>query len=196
MADTQLQEQWRAAQVWERAWWLNNQQMHAVEIRKGDTVANWLNIGDVSQLRVLDIGCGPFSILQRRRAAYGVAVDPIDYGPLEQPYQALGIQRLLRRGEDLLEKTTEQFDEAWVYNCLQHVESPEQVLRNAMQLAKRVRLFEWINIPPYEGHLHMLTSERLAQPFRAAGWHDDLVMVGAADADGLNGTFLVGVFTR
>lgn len=186
--------QWRAAQEWERAWWLANSARHAEEIYKSDIVANWLLIGDVSTKSVLDIGCGPFSLLQRRPAGRGVAVDPIDYGPLEERYRELGIRRVIAKGEDLTPALVGHFSEAWIYNCLQHVENPELVLRNAIQLADRVRVFEWINIPPYEGHLHMLTAEGLVRPFQETGWTDELTIVGVSKTEGLHGTFFAGVF--
>ena len=64
------------------------------------------------------------------------------------------------------------FDEAWIYNCLQHVLNPTQILENAMKVANVVRIFEWVNIDPYEGHLHRLTPELLREPFmkEGSGW--------------------------
>lgn len=191
-----LQQEWQAAQTWERDWWLNNPQQYAVEISKSDTVAGWMGIRDMPYSAVVDIGCGPFSILQRVKVRMGVAVDPIDYGPLEFGYKTAGITRLVARGEDVVLGDDQLFDEAWIYNCLQHVEDPTLVITRAMAVAKRVRLFEWVNIPPYTGHLHMLTDELLASPFHAADWHCNLRTHGVADADGLNGQFFVGVYTR
>lgn len=189
------QQAWEECQTWERNWWLNNPEMYPVEIQKGDIVGGWLGIRDMPTASVVDIGCGPFSLLQRVKVGTGYAVDPIDYGPLEIGYQIAGISRVLCRGEELtLYLGNTRFDEAWIYNCLQHVEDPQEILRQATQIAKRVRLFEWINIPAYTGHLQMLTLEGLIRPFREAGWLPDFQCVGTADFDGLNGEFFVGVF--
>ena len=189
------QHAWEEAQAWERSWWLNNPQCYQQEIKKGDIVAGWMGIRDMPTQAVVDIGCGPFSLLQRVVVRAGYAVDPIDYGPLELGYTTAGIKRICCRGEDLLANVPGmQFDEAWIYNCLQHVEDPTAVITQAMRCAQRVRLFEWINIPPYQGHLHMLTAAGLAQPFAQAGWHTDFSFIGQADFDGLNGSFYVGVF--
>lgn len=191
------QEEWEAAQAWERNWWLTYQNLHQFEMQKSDAVARWLGIRDMPSTSVVDVGCGPFSLLQRFAVSVGCAVDPIDYGPLEQGYVTTGIRRLICRGEELTTHLAgQQFDEAWIYNCLQHVEDPVEILRQAMQVAHKVRLFEWINIPPYQGHLHMLTEELLAQPFAAADWHTDFRLIGYADFDGLNGDFYAGVFRR
>jgi ubiquinone/menaquinone biosynthesis C-methylase UbiE len=191
------QVEWEKAQEWERNWWLNTPQQYRVEIKKGDIVASWLGIKNSPALSVIDIGCGPFSILQRVQVGFGCAVDPINYGPLELGYTTTGISRVFCRGEDLSDMLPgAAFDEAWIYNCLQHVEDPTAVLGQAIRVAKRVRLFEWINLPPYTGHLHTLTIPMLMAPFREAGWHTDFHFQGVADADGLNGEFYVGVFSR
>jgi hypothetical protein len=65
-----------------------------------------------------------------------------------------------RRGEDI---AMDGWDEAWCYNVLQHVDDPALVVANARKAAKLVRLFEWIGIPPHEGHPHMLTGPLLRE---------------------------------
>ena len=193
----QQQKEWEEAQAWERNWWLSNPQMYTTEIAKGDIVAGWLGIRDMPTKSVLDIGCGPFSLLQRYTVGAGCAVDPIDYGPLEISYKIAGITRLICRGEEISQRLGEiVFDEAWVYNCLQHVEDPLAILHEAIKLSQRVRVFEWINIPPYTGHLQRLNERILTQPFLMAGWHTDFSFTGTADFEGLNGEFYTGVFRR
>lgn len=190
------QQVWEEAQQWERSWWLSNPQCYRAEIEKGDIVAGWLGIKSMPTTTVVDIGCGPFSLLQRVTTAESCAVDPIDYGPLELGYQIGGIERLVCRGEDLVAHLGGRtFDEAWVYNCLQHVEDPVAVLQQAMRAARRVRMFEWVNIPPYTGHLQLLTPALLSQPFLAADWKIDFYFSGFANNWGLNGEFYSAVFS-
>ena len=189
------QQLWEEAQQWERTWWLSNPQRYRIEIEKGDIVAGWLGIKSMPTTTVIDIGCGPFSLLQRVVTGPSCAVDPIDYGPLELGYQAAGISRILCRGEDLVANLGGRvFDEAWIYNCLQHVEDPRVILQQAMLAAKRVRLFEWVNIPPYTGHLQMLTQDLLREPFLTAGWRSDFQISGTASNWGLDGEFYAGSF--
>ena len=195
MTVTETQQEWKDAQAWERNWWLNNPGMHSFEISKGDAVAKFLQIGDVSSKSVLDIGCGPFSLLQRIKARVAFALDPIDYGPLEEAYARQGITRLIIKGEDLGDNYG-TFDEAWIYNCLQHVEDPDKILRNAIAVSSCVRLFEWINLPPCPGHPQMLTLPLLCRPFEDAGWKRDLLINAVADFGGLNGPFCVGIWRR
>lgn len=187
--------EWENAQKWERDWWINNPSCHAHEILKGDIVAGLLGIRDMPTKSVIDIGCGPFSILQRVSVAKGVAVDPIYYGPLEILYKSAGISRIISRGEDLV-PNGDLFDEAWIYNCLQHVEMPMRVIERAMSVAKRVRIFEWINVPPYTCHLHMLTTKLLSHLFHEAKWAIDCELVGKANHSGLVGDFFVGIYSR
>ncbi len=53
------------------------------------------------------------------------------------------------------------FEEVWIYNVLQHVIDPIKVIENAKRLAPVLRIFEWIDLPAYEGHPHALTKEGL-----------------------------------
>lgn len=190
-----IAEEWKDAQAWEKNWWLNNPQMHPYEIAKGDAVAKFLQIGDVSNKSVIDIGCGPFSLLQRHPARVAFALDPIDYQDLEEAYHRLNIVRLIIPGEELTDHYG-HFDEAWIYNCLQHVVDPTLILRNAIAVSDCVRLFEWINMPPCQGHPHMLTLPMLCRPFEEAGWKRDLLINAVADFGGLNGPFCVGIWRR
>jgi SAM-dependent methyltransferase len=163
----ELRKQWSEAQKWELAWWQNNPQMHAAEIAKSQFIAGLLGIHNMRGKRVLDVGCGPLSLLLRVPTRGSVALDPLDFGPgLEARYKAAGIERAICKGEEY--KGTD-FDEAWIYNCLQHTEDPAKVVAMAANAAKRVRVFEWINIPPYQGHLHMITITLVSAALRASG---------------------------
>jgi hypothetical protein len=66
------------------------------------------------------------------------------------------------RGEDLIIKHfAKGYDEAWIYNCLQHTDDPDQIIKNALKAAKTLRIFEWVDIPPHDGHPVELTKEKL-----------------------------------
>lgn len=53
------------------------------------------------------------------------------------------------------------YDECWIYNVLQHVESPRDVLETAKRHARILRVFEWLDTPPSPGHPHMLLAPQL-----------------------------------
>jgi hypothetical protein len=61
-------------------------------------------------------------------------------------------------GEELKETG---WDEVWIYNVLQHTVDPRLIIENAKRAAPVLRLFEWIDLPPHDGHPHMLTAPAL-----------------------------------
>jgi len=119
---------------------------------------------------ILDIGAGPASMLLKTRGAKRrVVTDPLQYPAwVYLRYAMTGIEALHDPGETVIERFQnvldgghKPFDEVWIYNCLQHVEDPKLIIRNAMTLGRRVRIFEWIDLPPHDGHPHMLTASSL-----------------------------------
>jgi hypothetical protein len=115
---------------------------------------------DVEGKSILDIGGGPTSMLLKTiNLGGGFVVDPFRYPYWTYArYTAKGIAYDIRRGEDI---TITGFDEAWIYNCLQHTDDPELIIKNAKRAAKTLRIFEWIDIPPHDGHPIELTKEKL-----------------------------------
>ncbi len=185
---------WTEAQIYERNWWLTEINQHDWEQAKSDLVAGFIRVSEGRpNHRVIDIGSGPFSLLQRIPVKSGTALDPLDFGHLEEGYQHVGIHRIIKRAEDL-SKNDGHWDEAWIYNCLQHVESPERVLNAAKEVADLVRIFEWVNIQPYLGHLHQITAEQIRSAFR--DWRTHLECVGALNSSGLCGDFFVGIWEK
>jgi hypothetical protein len=117
---------------------------------------------------VLDVGGGPASMLLKCvNLKKGKVIDPI-------PYPEWTRQRYAIKGIDVMELCAEQmeesgWDEVWIYNCLQHVIDPGLVIMKAAAAAHRLRLFEWIDMPPHTGHPHELTKEKLDAWVGAAG---------------------------
>lgn len=151
----------------ERAYWGNcvntwdEEQKHWVYAEAmGLTRQHW-HI-PLANLRVVDIGGGPVSMMLKCRGLRsGLVVDPLPYPAwTRQRYQAHGIDVLQMRAEQF---GRTDFDEAWIYNCLQHTEDPALCIQNALRAAPVLRIFEWIDIPPHPGHPHELTADRLRQ---------------------------------
>lgn len=114
---------------------------------------------------IIDIGGGPVSMLLKcHDLGPACVVDPLlGYGHsphyptwIMDRYNEKGISVDCRRGEDLTYPHV--FDEAWIYNVLQHTDDPALVVKNALAVCRRLRIFEWVNVPPCEGHPHMLTE--------------------------------------
>lgn len=115
---------------------------------------------DVTGKRILDIGGGPSSMLLKTYGLIeGKVCDPIDYPQwTKDRYKIKNIDVEVILGENINETG---WDEVWIYNVMQHCEDPQKIIENAKRAAPILRLFEWIDIPPHEGHPHMLTQENL-----------------------------------
>jgi hypothetical protein len=137
--------------------------------------------------RILDIGGGPVSMLLKTiDLKEGKIVDPLYYpGWVYWRYRAKKIPVSIMRGEDIVETG---WDEVWIYNVLQHVDDPALIIANARRAAPLIRIFEWIDIPPHEGHPHMLTETALTQ------WLGEAGRVGSFNANGCFGRAFYGVF--
>ena len=144
---------------------------------------------DVGGRSVIDIGGGPVSILLKCvNKGRAVVADPGEFPQWTlDRYLACGIEYWRTNGEDI---EGYSFDEAWIYNVLQHVTDPAKVIAAARACAKTVRIFEWIDIPPYEGHPHMLTRQELELHLGAPGFVSQISEMGAV------GRAFYGVFGR
>lgn len=162
---------WATAQNWEHSWWGDCTNTLGEEIKQTlyaermglqffNDAKSPYNI-DLQRKDVVDIGGGPSSLLLRcyHRGSKCAVVDP-----LKPPdwvlarYALAGIEFINMRGEEIMRTG---FDEAWIYNCLQHVDSPEYVLAGAARAARIIRIFEWIDTPTNVGHLHSFTERKL-----------------------------------
>jgi hypothetical protein len=144
---------------------------------------------DLEGRSVLDIGGGPVSMLLKcRNRGRATVLDPLMYefpSWVRSRYYQADIAVLPYDGEDLI---LGGYDEAWIYNVLQHVHDPERVIENAQSAAQVVRVFEWIDIPAYEGHPHMLTQDLLEEWLGGPG-----MTVNLAE-DGCHGRAFYGAF--
>lgn len=145
---------------------------------------------DMQRKSVIDIGGGPTSLLLKcTNLLRGVVVDPLEWPQwVYDRYGAAGILCFPYPGEEVTVTRFGKFDEAWIYNCLQHVTDPAKIVYNARQMAKTVRLFEWIDIPPHEGHPQMLTRNLLDQ------WLGRKAVVEQLNEGGCVGRAYYGVF--
>jgi hypothetical protein len=108
--------------------------------------------------RILDIGGGPTSMLLKTlNLKEGKVCDPLDFPDwVKLRYASKNITLEKAPGEEIEEKG---WDEVWIYNCLQHTTDPTEILRRAKNAAPVLRIFEWVEIPPHEGHPQMITKE-------------------------------------
>jgi len=145
---------------------------------------------DLQGKSIVDIGGGPVSMLLKAVGHHGSAViDPCDYPEwITDRYLDAGILFSKQRGEDI---TIKHYlcDEAWIYNVLQHTDSPETIIDNARRMASTVRLFEWIDIPAYLGHPQELKAQLLDEWLGGHGTVEEM------NENGCVGRAYYGVFS-
>jgi hypothetical protein len=159
----------RPEQELERSWWgtagntFHEEQKQLVYAPRMGLVANW-ETGhppefDLTGRSVADIGGGPSSLLLKTvNAGRRLVIDPCEFPAwVYLRYAECGIDCWTEPGETW-EPGEEPFDEGWVYNVMQHVEDPERFIYNVRRNVRLIRLFEWIDIPAYDGHPHTLTE--------------------------------------
>lgn len=170
--------QWKEAQIWESNWWNGcgntlgeeiKQLMYAermgLEFVPDESTPYRIEMNGKS---VLDVGGGPVSLLLKCVNVRGKVVDPLEYPAwVRERYKLAGIEYEQKKGEEI--KENQIYDECWIYNCLQHVDSPEKIVKIIRRISKIIRVFEWIDLPKCEGHLHTLKAVELNQWFGGQG---------------------------
>lgn len=123
---------------------------------------------DFGNRSVLDVGCGPYSILLKSMARKMVAIDPCQFPEwIYVRYAGCNIDFMNIKAESM--SFDEIFDECLLYNCLQHTEEPAQIIANMRKYARVIRVFEWIDEPISDGHIHVLTEQSLNMAFNGEG---------------------------
>jgi SAM-dependent methyltransferase len=162
---------WKDVNEWEKHWWGNctntfneerKQIIYAKRMGLKFCTEDWRPFTiDMEGKSVLDIGGGPVSLLLKCINVDGTVVDPCEFPRwIYQRYGDAGIHFFLIKGEEVDHHFEEEiFDEVLIYNCLQHTEDPARILRNARNVSKIIRIFEWLDKPVEEGHPQVLTME-------------------------------------
>jgi glycosyltransferase involved in cell wall biosynthesis len=178
---------WEQAQHYERDWWgTEPHKRWEEEIAKQKTYARLmglpvdLNMGNTT---ILDVGCGPVSMLLRATHGGSAGVDPLLMSDeTKAKYAAADVALYNDKAEDFEPK--KHFDEGWMYNCLQHVDDPNKVMAMLLRSVDSVRIFEWIDLPVCEGHPQMLTVEQFERWLPADEWECSIWNVGELRANG------------
>jgi 2-polyprenyl-3-methyl-5-hydroxy-6-metoxy-1,4-benzoquinol methylase len=197
---------WDQVNEWERQWWGDCTNTFAEETKQ-ITYAHRMGLQNVSDgahwpyydlggKSVLDIGGGPTSILLKcHNGNRRVVVDPCRYPDwVRTRYEVAGVEYVVERGEYIdcvpsLEGA--KFDEAWIYNVLQHADDPQRIIQHARTLASAVRIFEWVDIPPHPGHPSELKAHLLSEWLGGYGTVEDM---RRSPENGCNQKAFYGVF--
>lgn len=192
---------WEVAQQNERGWWGLEPGPHwEEEVGKQQTYARLMGLPpdlDLGAKTILDVGCGPVSMLLRARHGGGVGIDPLTMSAeTEAKYAAANIELFNSKAEDFdaasFRPPEKRFDEAWMYNCLQHVEDPDKVMAMLAESADTLRIFEWINVPADTWHPHTLTVEQFKRWLPTERWNFSIWNVGELrlSDDGADGNYV------
>jgi hypothetical protein len=73
-------------------------------------------------------------------------------------------------------------------NVLQHTVRPESIVHGMRRIARRVRIFEWLDTPPSLGHPHTLREDSLNE------WLDGEGTTEQINENGCVGLCYYGVF--
>lgn len=167
------------AQQFEKSWWGDCCNTYGEETKQivyaklmGLTSVNIDGKGpffDTRYRSVVDLGGGPTSMLLKAiNTPRRLVVDPCAYPMWTRArYDAAGIHVWVKRAEDF--EPQDRFDECWMYNVLQHTDDPELIIQRARMGARIIRIVEWVDIPPHEGHPHELKAALLDQWLRGTG---------------------------
>lgn len=165
---------WTDAQEWETSWWgdctntLGEELKQLTYARRMGLVMHHdgrspYNI-DLGGMSVLDIGGGPVSLLLKCTNMGKCAVaDPMPLPKwVAERYKLARIVHMKLPGEKVLpEVFVDDYDEVWIYNCLQHTQDPRLIIENAKRAGQLIRIFEWIETAVNTGHPHSFTAEQL-----------------------------------
>lgn len=177
------------AQEWERQWWgdclhtfgeeaKQLSYAHRMGLEKLTVAGKW-PVYDLAGASVMDVGGGPVSMLLKTiNGDRMTVVDPCPYPKwVRRRYDAAGIELAQQTAETY--ESLDGFDEAWLYNCLQHTESPETIIAMIGAHAKRLRIFEWIETETNVGHPHTLHADELNDWIGGTGTVEQIVENGA-----------------
>jgi 2-polyprenyl-3-methyl-5-hydroxy-6-metoxy-1,4-benzoquinol methylase len=190
---------WEEAQQWEKDWHgdcVNSyneetkQYIYAKFLGLDSYKTNYYGqIGwDFGDRSILDLGCGPYSLLMKSKANKKVAIDPCNYPEwVRMRYKAAGVEYIQSTAEHW--QTNEVFDEVLIYNCLQHTIDPKRIIQNALSCSKVVRLFEWVEQGISDGHIHDLHATELDQWLGGHG-KTDYISVGPCVGQAYWGIFV------
>ena len=158
--------EWLKNQAWEKSFWGDYPSLDNGEVMKQDVYAKLMGIGmphDAQQKSIIDFGCGPVGMLLRTsNFSKAVGVEPLYFSDeVYDRYTRNNIKILQIPMEDYT--SSEVYDEAWMYNLIEHVIDPVSCLQIMKTSAKTLRLFEWIDLPPRQGHPHTITEKMVVE---------------------------------
>ncbi|HSX53024.1 MAG TPA: methyltransferase domain-containing protein [Patescibacteria group bacterium] len=185
-------EIWNKAQEAEKGHWawlwqgsdsLQRQDLINGEVTKGEFIfQNMIEhfhvrpAVDWSGLKVLDVGCGPLSLIARNKLGkLRAGVDPLRYPSwVYEDYKAKDFTVYEQPFEELT--TIKRFDVIIFYNALQHFADLSMVAKKCRELLTNrgaIYLSEYLEVPTNEAHIQYLEASTLDKLFKSHGFNVD-----------------------
>jgi glycosyltransferase involved in cell wall biosynthesis/SAM-dependent methyltransferase len=188
-AEATRREQWRFAMTLQGQWWgLDWSPRWDVALRTQETYFRLMDIKgrtSFANARVLDVGCGPLSLLQRTQHGPSRGVDPLPMTEATKDrFREANVELLNIPAEEM--PTDQTFDEIWMYDCLGCVQEPQEVLKRIVAVTEPgtvVRIFEWLNRMPDPQRPHKLTEALFWEYFGDKRWDRKIWNVGLVHRD-------------
>lgn len=205
MSDNITVNEWKKAQVFEKDWHSSctnsyheetKQQVYAKRMGlTAEMVEGKFPVYDLKGKVILDIGGGAYSLLLKCINAKGWVIDPCDYPSWTvERYKAANIHYKKVMAESFIPELNKYlgpnraFDEVWIYNVLQHTQSPKKIIENAKHVSRLIRIFEWIDNGISPGHPQDLKEDKLND------WLGGIGKVEMLNESGCNGKSYSGIF--
>jgi len=194
-------QNWKQAQQWEANWhgdcinsyWEETKQL--IYAKKMGLKAQMINgkypSYNLDNASILDIGGGATSILLKSiNIGYCEIIDPLPMPDwVINRYNSINHLYFINKpAEEYINNTSIPFDEAWIYNCLQHTKNPQKVIQIAKKHSKIIRIFEWIENGISDGHIHNLTEKDLNK------WLGGNGKIETLNENGCKGLSYYGIF--
>lgn len=147
---------WKIAQKGEAQWWTAWFKEHENDDAWLNKLLEYFDLKenqDFGEKTLVDIGSGPIGVLTKLKAKEKIAVDPLPIESIDKT-----IKRIMAIGEKI-PLPDEEADCVFIYNVLQHVISPEKVLKEGTRILKKGGAFyiaEKLNVPADRLHPHSL----------------------------------------
>jgi hypothetical protein len=169
-------ERWMQAQIAERKFHSNHNQtdQKMFEMYSESYSQYFDHVGIDANLhgkRIIEIGCADVSALTCCTGfGQSVIIEPMPSSYLVKSVEDLDITLYQEPAETL--KLDGEYDEVWLFNVLQHVINPDQIIQNCKKWAHTIRYFEPINTAICEVHPHAFTLGDFESWFGNAKYYD------------------------
>jgi hypothetical protein len=142
------QQRWEEAQVGEKKFHddVNNEESYANYKGAYKYYFKYLDINsDLKGKSIIEIGPAKFAgLLYCENYDKSYIVEPTPYDNIDSYYEGKNLEFIRELYEDC---DSPKVDEVWIFNLMQHVKNPDELIEKAKKYAKVIRFFEPIDLP-------------------------------------------------